>query len=262
MAIETGSEKILFEKQKHVGIITLSNGDFNVFDPEQIIALRDLLKALEWNNSIHTVVIQGSGDRAFSSGFDLKHFDMGVILSEGREIVYRLYELPKPTISLVHGYALGVGFLIAMACDFHYATKSSSFQLPEINYDIMPHSHGCCTIVSKLVRKPSDLKYILYTGNRFPTSKADQMGLIDEIFETKEEMIDAGLEFAHTLSKKNPVVLAATKTVLKRTQFADVRPSMDIEIEPLAFIDRPPEMNKQAQQAALREFLEKYRTPF
>jgi hypothetical protein len=37
---------------------------------------------------------------------------------------------------------------------------------------------------------------------------------------------------------------------------------MDIEIEPLAFIDRPPEMNKQAQQAALREFLEKYRTPF
>ena len=258
MTEETTSKKVLFEKNKRVGIITLNNGDFNVFDAEQIIQLRNLLEELEWDQKIRAILIQGSGTRAFSSGFDLKHIDRKVIFNEGKEMVYRLYNLPKPTIALVHGYSIGVGFLVVLACDFRYATEDAQFSLPEINYDMMFPTHGGCTILPKLVRKPSDAKYLLYTGDRISTNRASQMGLIDAIFKTKEEMFDAGMEFAINLSSKNPIIMGSIKAALKSTTFADLKTGMEIEMDAVSFIERPPQMKRKEQLEEARKYIEKY----
>ncbi|NVM29639.1 MAG: enoyl-CoA hydratase/isomerase family protein [Candidatus Helarchaeota archaeon] len=254
----TEENKVLFEKNKRVGIITLNNGDFNVFDAVQIIQLNTLLKELEWDQKIRVILIQGSGPRAFSSGFDLKHIDREVIFSEGKEMVYRLYNLAKPTIALVHGYSIGVAFLLVLACDFRYATEDAQFSLPEINYEMMFPTHGGCTILPKLVRKPSDAKYILYTGDRISTNQASQMGLIDAIFKTKEEMFDAGMEFAMQLSSKNPIIMGSIKAALKSTTFTDLKTGMEIELEATPFIDRPPQMKRKEQLEKAREYIEKY----
>lgn len=257
MAEETADQKVLFEKRKRVGIITLNNGEMNVFDKEQIIQLRDLLIEIENDDKVRAVMIQGSGPRAFSSGFDLKHIDKEVIIKDGQEMIYRLYNLAKPTIALVHGFSIGIGFLIPMACDFRYATTDASFSLPEIKYEIMFFTHGGVSIVSKLIR-PSHLKWIFFTGKRFPTSKADEMGLIDAIFQTKEEMFNAGLEFATTLSKKSPIVMACAKVAIKKARFADVKTGMAMEMETIPFIDRPPTMNKKEQLEEFKKYMKKY----
>ena len=256
------NQKVLFERQKRVGIITLNNGDFNVFDPDQIIQFRDLMKELEDNDKVRAILIKGSGPRAFSSGFDLKNLDKEIIMTAGLEMIHRLYNLPKATIALVHGFAIGIGFLVALACDFRYATEDASYSLPEINYDVMFPTHGGCSILPKLVRKPSDAKYILYTGDRFPTAKAAEMGLIDAVFKTKEEMFEAGMEFATKLGTKNPVILACTKAALKKTTYGNVRDGMRTEFEAIPFIDRPPDMKKDTQREAMQKFIEKYTDKF
>ncbi|MHA1130888.1 MAG: enoyl-CoA hydratase/isomerase family protein [Candidatus Helarchaeota archaeon] len=258
MGEEESSQKVYFERIKRVGIITLKNGEMNVFDRNQIIQFRDIIKQLETDDKTRVVIIQGSGTRAFSSGFDLKHIDKEVIINEGQEMIYRLYNLTKPTIALVHGYSIGIGFLIPLACDFRYATKDASFSLPEIKYEIMFFTHGGCSILPKLVRKPSDVKYIFFTGDRFPASKADEMGLLDAIFETKEEMYATGLEFATKISKKNPLVMACAKVALKKATYSDVKTGMAMEIETIPFIDRPPTMNKRQQLEAAQKYIDKY----
>ncbi|NVM54398.1 MAG: hypothetical protein HWN66_11905, partial [Candidatus Helarchaeota archaeon] len=110
----------------------------------------------------------------------------------------------------------------------------------------------------KLVRKPSDAKYLLYTGDRISTNRASQMGLIDAIFKTKEEMFDAGMEFAINLSSKNPIIMGSIKAALKSTTFADLKTGMEIEMDAVSFIERPPQMKRKEQLEEARKYIEKY----
>ncbi len=258
MAEESTSQKVIFEKQKRVGVITLNNGAMNVFDRDQVRDLRDLIIELESNDKIRVIVIQGSGTRAFSAGFDLKNFDVDFFIEAGQEMIFRLYNLPKPSIALVHGYSIGIGFLVALACDFRYATEESQFCLPEMNIEGMFPTHGGCTILPKLVRKISDAKLILYSADRFPTSKIAEMGLIDERFKTKEEMFEAGMAFAKKLAGKSPIPMALTKVALKITEWADLKTGMAMEIETIPIINRPQGMKKAEQLEKVREYIKKY----
>ena len=63
-----GTKKVVFEREKRLGIVTLDNGDFNVFDVEQIYQFRDLMRELQWDEKVRAIVIKGRGARAFSSG--------------------------------------------------------------------------------------------------------------------------------------------------------------------------------------------------
>ena len=259
MTEENSSQKVLFQKKKRVGIITLNNGEMNVFDSDQVLQLRDLIVELETNDRIRAILIQGSGDRSFSAGFDLKNFDVPLFIKHGQDMIYKLYNLPKPTIALVHGYCIGIAFLVACACDFRYATEKSQFSLPEINYEAMFPTHGGCTLLPKIVRRMSDVKYILYTGNRIPADRAAQMGLIDiPPFKTKAEMFEAGMKFANELASKNPLVLSLTKVALKTTEFADLKTGMEMEMETISIINRPQGMTKAEQLEKIKEYIDKY----
>lgn len=250
--------KVLFEKDKRVGIITLNNGEMNVFDVEQVQGFRDLLEKLQNDDKIRSIVIQANGDRAFSAGFDLKNFDVDVYVRDGQAFIYTLYNIPKPTIALVHGYCIGIAFLVALACDFRYSSEDAQFSLPEINYEMMFPTHGGCTILPKIVRKISDAKYILYTGDRVPADRAEKMGIVDELFKTREEMVAAGLEFAQKLATKNASVLSMCKTILNTTRFSDLKTGMAMEIEAIALITPPPGTKKAEVQDAIRKYIEKY----
>lgn len=250
--------KVVFEKDKRVGIITLNNGEMNLFDVEQVQGFRDLIVKLENDDKIRALVIRGSGNRAFSAGFDLKNFDVDIFVRDGQDMIYQLYNLPKPTIALVHGFSIGIAFLTALACDFRYATEDAQFSLPEINFEAMFPTHGGCTLLPKIVRKMSDVKYILYTGDRFPAARAEKMGIVDQLFKTNDEMQAAGLEFAQKLASKNPVVMSMCKVALKKTEFADLKTGMATEIETIPIINRPQGTSRSEQLEALRKFIEKY----
>ena len=94
----------------------------NSFSDEMILGLQDALQEARENDEIKVVVLSGAG-RAFSAGGDVKN--MGKATSEDiydhvgilNELILSIKDLPKPVIAVVHGYAAGAGFNLALACD-------------------------------------------------------------------------------------------------------------------------------------------------
>jgi enoyl-CoA hydratase len=261
---EESEEIIQFKIKRKVGILTLNNGELNVFNKELIHAFRDLIREIKnddkMNKKVRVLLIQSSSEKAFSAGFDLKAmtgFDKNVInlfMKDGLEFTYDLNTMPQPTISLVNGYSIGIGFLIPVACDFRYATPDAQFQLPEIIYEGMFPTHGGCTRLPKIVNKISDAKYILFTGDRIDAKTAFHMGIVDRIFDTKEDMLKEGYNLAKTMSTKPPLAMQLIKAAVNTCAKSKLEDGLKIEKEAFGVI-----ANTEGDRDELKKkFIQKY----
>jgi len=120
----------------HITHITLNRPEvMNALHPPMHDELEAAFNAFADDDSQYLCVIYGAGDKAFCAGSDLK-----AIAAEGRHVGYpahgyagliERFDLCKPMIAAVDGFALGGGFEIALACDLIIATERASFGLPE-----------------------------------------------------------------------------------------------------------------------------------
>ncbi|MHA1301653.1 MAG: enoyl-CoA hydratase/isomerase family protein [Candidatus Helarchaeota archaeon] len=232
---EQSAEKVIFEKIKKVARITLNNGKNNLFDTEQVRGFRDALLKVKDDPKVRTLLIQANGER-FSAGFHLKQMTsdkdaLDIFKQVGQEFIKILYHLTIPTICLVQSYAIGIACLVPFACDFRFVTKDVAFCLPEINYNFMFPTHGGMTLTPKIVRCDADAKYILMTGEHIKWELANQMGLVTKTFDSIEEMREKGLEFALTLSKKNPASMSMIKACFDKCKAATLNEGIEIENE-------------------------------
>ncbi len=101
--------------------------------------------------NVRVVVVTGSGDRAFCSGFDLKDVQQsdqagkpfrGPMDQPTRLLFEVIQETWKPTIAAINGPAVGAGLELALACDIRYASRSARFSLPEAKIGMLPAA-GC-----------------------------------------------------------------------------------------------------------------------
>ena len=249
---EESNEKILVKIKRKVGIITLNNGDMNVFSPDFIYLFRDTLKELKTNRKVNVILIQSASDRSFSAGFDLKALTavnqevIDIFLKDGYEIVELLHLTSKPVISLINGYSIGVGFLFPLAGDFRYCTKDAKFQLPEVNFgDLMFVTHGGCTSLPKLVNKISDAYYVAMTGERIDAETALKMGIVDRVFETKEEMLNEGLNFAKLLASKSPFLIGMIKATIRKNLNSTITDGLALEKEAYSIIRNTADPNRE-----------------
>ena len=240
MSVEN-NEIISFEIKRRVGIITLNNGDLNIFNRELILAFRDILRKIkndkELNKKVRVIIIKSASPNAFSAGFDLKAVTtlsedvIDLFMKKGGDFIYDISTMEQPTIALINGYAIGIGFCIIIGCDFRWCTEDAQFQLPEIIYEGMFPTHGGCTNLPKIIRKMSDAKYLLFTGDRINAETALDMGLVDKCFKTKEEMIEKGIKFAKVMSSKNPLTMQLIKAAVNTCVKSNLEDGMAIERE-------------------------------
>jgi enoyl-CoA hydratase/carnithine racemase len=161
--------------------------------PDKLNALssaveRDLDAALtsEEVRRSSAVLLAGEG-RAFCAGADVHEMHEATpagILAYYRDLgdVYeRVARLPQPTVAAVHGYCLGGGFELALACDFRVADATAVFGLPEVAIGIVPSSGG----THRLVRAVGTVraKELLLLRQRFDAQEAHRYGLVTEIVE-------------------------------------------------------------------------------
>jgi enoyl-CoA hydratase/carnithine racemase len=127
------------------------------------------------------VVFAGEG-RAFSAGADvteMREATAEAILDYYRrtgDVYERVAELPQPTIAAIHGYCLGGGFELALACDFRVADTTATFGLPEVGLGILPSSGGTVRLVRAV--GPARAKELLLLRDRFDGEEARSMGLV------------------------------------------------------------------------------------
>jgi enoyl-CoA hydratase len=176
--------------------------------------LRDLLGALRWCGdqvNVRVVVLTGAGDAAFCAGADLSSFGAAVPELERHaerhlyvELFQLLQDLGKPVIGRINGHALAGGFGLACACDLLLALESATFGTPEINVGVWPAMIQA-VLARNLPRKP--LLEMILLGERWSASQMKELGVVNRVLGSLEELDAATAEMASALGRKSPVVL-------------------------------------------------------
>ncbi|MBD1555853.1 enoyl-CoA hydratase/isomerase family protein [Vibrio sp. S9_S30] len=203
----------------HVALITFNR-------PEKLNALsedmqNELLLALEnvdHDDNIRVVMFTGSGNKAFVAGADINEY-RGLQIKkfndyqlQGRKAFERIEQLPKPTIALVNGYAMGGGFEIALACDLMIVANNAQMGLPEGLLGLCPGGGGTQRLL-RAVGKAVTLD-VLLSAKRIKADEALRLGLASQVC-SQENLISEGLKKAGYLLKVSPTAQAAMKKLVR-----------------------------------------------
>jgi enoyl-CoA hydratase/3-hydroxyacyl-CoA dehydrogenase len=171
-------------------------------------------------DEVRAVVLRGRGDRAFSAGADIAGFQGDGDASgrpAGIQPVADLIEsTPVPVVAAIHGYCLGGGLEIALACDLRIAHADAQLGFPEVNLGLLPGGGG--TQRAPRLMSPGRARWLIMSGERIPALTAEAWGLVEFIVEDLEEGIS---RYVEPLAKQSPHALRQIKSLLHDTR--DVR---------------------------------------
>jgi enoyl-CoA hydratase len=188
--------------------------------------LLHLLQEIAFDNDIRCVVLRGAGDKAFSSGGDIKLFQSLNIVSgydfaysRGNSIQHLLNYMEKPVIAAVNGYCFAGGMELALCCDFIYASQSAKFGLLEINLGILPGWGGTVRLPRKI--PVNRAKEMIYRGEIISAEEAYQWGLVNRVFPSKESLYEEVEKVVAEMMAKPPLALRAAKNVINNSITCD-----------------------------------------
>ncbi len=186
--------------------------------------LRSSFEALRGEIDVRVVFVRSTCDRAFCVGLDLTAQRMpdtsGAAI--GLEDVIRGYQAifdmiedhPVPVVAALHGYVLGGGLELAMACDLRVAADDAQLGLPEAHIGFIAASGGTQRLPKYVGLGRA--KYMLLTGERIGAEKALAWGLVDDV--VSRTSMEARLEaLTHTLLRGAPRSHAAAKELARRS---------------------------------------------
>jgi enoyl-CoA hydratase/carnithine racemase len=216
-------------------IVTLRRPEkLNALSAELERELAGTLDSQEIRES-RAVVLAGSG-RAFSAGADVTEFrghDPAAILAYYRDsgaVYERLAALSPPTVAAIHGYCLGGGLELALACDFRVAEESAVFGFPEIGLGILPSSGGTHRLVRML--GPARAKELILLRERFSAQEALAFGVVSEVV-ADGAVLPRALELAERLAALPRQAVSTTKRVIDL--MADASSEAALSLEALAW---------------------------
>ena len=190
----------------------------NCLNGEILAEMTQILREFSRDRSLRALVLTGTG-RAFCTGADLKSFTelsqedcVDYCMDYEEDIFHVLSSSRKPTVAAVNGYALGGGMELALACDFRVGTEKTQFSAPEYGLGWVPGWGGVHRL-GKLVGQ-AKAKEILLLKRKIRGPEALNMGLLTELVENSEELVDRALEMAEGLAELNPLTVTYTKTIL------------------------------------------------
>jgi enoyl-CoA hydratase/carnithine racemase len=203
---------LLYDVTDHVATVTINRPERrNALSWAVMTELREAIALTKADRDARVLVITGAGDRAFSAGADLSGMAAGASyadLHEARGEMTRLFrelwELGKPTIARVRGYALAGGFGLALACDVVIAADDAQFGTPEIDVGVWPMMITVPMLRSMPPKKALELQM---TGRRVSAAEGEHIGFVNEVVPVDE--LDAAVaRTAATLASKSPSVMA------------------------------------------------------
>jgi len=221
-------EHIKVEVSERILTITINRPQVrNALHPpacEEIGAALDRFESLA---DASVAIITGSGDKAFSAGFDLRwandHPEVMQNPLIGSEITRRK-QIGKPVIAAVNGLALGLGFELALACDLIVAAPHAKFGLPEPRVGLAAMAGG----VVRLTREigPKRALAIILTGAMVSAQDGLRDGFVNQI---AADGLDAcAREWARAMAECSPLSLKASKEMAYRySELDDLQAALD-----------------------------------
>jgi enoyl-CoA hydratase/carnithine racemase len=188
----------------------------NAVSVEVYQALEALVDLVSVSDQIRVVVLRApDGARAWCGGADLN--DFAGISVEGRKRRYdlinralpRFYGLDRPVIAAINGHAIGVGMILAAACDMRVAADSAAFACPEIDFGLVAGGGG---LFSWLKMPEGRIREMLFTGARFSAASMYESGFLNYVVPAAE-VVPKARALAELIAPKSLPAIKARKRV-------------------------------------------------
>jgi enoyl-CoA hydratase/carnithine racemase len=219
------AEFVKVEHDGRVAIVTLDHPPVNALSTRLLEELEEAYDDLDHSDETRAIVIRGEGEKAFVAGADITEFPaMREAIEEAAEsgsargiqkLAARMDGGRTPVVAAIHGYCLGGGLELAMACDVRIAAEDAQLGQPEIKLGLIPGGGGTQRL-PRLVGHGRAL-YLNLTGDPISGSQAYDWGLVEKVV-PREELLDAALELARTLSQRSPFAMGVIKELASETR--------------------------------------------
>ena len=223
--------KLRVEKRGAIGWIVFdSPAKRNAINGEMWRAIPPAVAKLDADPEVRCVAFRGAGTEAFAAGADISEFDKqradhGAVAAYDVQLdraLLAIQEARKPSLALIHGFCMGGGVEVALACDLRYCGDDAQFGIPAaklgVGYSVEGHKRLVETVGQARARE------IMFLARRYPAEEAARMGLVHRVFadDRLEAEVDAILA---TLCDNAPLSIAASKAIIE--QFAKTQGAPD-----------------------------------
>lgn len=219
--------------------------ELNTMVPAFWTELPRIVREIDDEGSARVIVVSSTG-KHYSAGMDLSVFTggggddrlAGRSGEQGRRRAYlrqtammlqesfTAFERARmPVLAAIQGGCVGGAVDMVTACDCRYATADAFFVIQEINIG-MTADVGTLQRLPKLIPEGIAREYA-YTGRRMPASEAKEIGLVNRLFDTQEQMLDAVLDIAREIASKSPLAIWGTKEMINYARDHSVADSLN-----------------------------------
>ncbi len=213
-----------YEVQDGIARIVLNRPErLNALNEEVSERLRTAARDADRDPAVRAVVITGAGERAFSSGFDLRGDRVAPggpeLIGEGEEYApWSILKIRKPVIAAIRGYALAGGLDIALACDIRIAADNASLGFPEVHWNL-PDGFAVA-LLTRAVPLGHAMDLIL-RAQRIDAEHAHRIGLVNEVVPSDQLMTRVD-ELARQMAAQAPLAIRAMKEMAYESLHADL----------------------------------------
>ena len=205
-------KNLKFENVDGIVRFTINRPDkLNALNIETVEEIKAAFQTIYDDLAIHGVIMTGEGEKAFVAGADISEISLltemnGRSFAEnGQEIFAMIENCHKPVIALVNGFALGGGCELAMACHMRIALSNAKFGQPEVNLGILP-GYGGTQRLTQLIGKAKAFELSM-TGDMIDAAEALNLGLVNYVFETKDEALAKCEKILNKIASKAPLAV-------------------------------------------------------
>lgn len=256
-------ELLLVQKEGNICTLTINRPEKrNALTPEILLQLGDTLNSLKEEDEIRVVVIRGTGEQSFSSGYDISRIGSGGTQETGprrNPLEYGMASIlafPYPVIAMIYGYAVGAGFELAVTCDLRLAADTARLGITPAKLGIV-YGHTGVRKILNLVGV-AQTKELFYTGRLIDAQRAREIGLVDHVVPA-QELASATYDLAREITENAPLSVRGTKiTISKILNYQTLSPEDEAELRELQAQAMRSEDLKEGQKA----FMEKRKPRF
>ena len=254
---------LLVEKKGAVGWIVFNQPQKrNAINGAMWRAIPEAMKRFDADAQVRCVAFRGAGTEAFSAGADISEFQkiraerQSVSQYDGLldEVLHAIQGSRKPSLAMIHGFCMGGGLEVALACDLRYCGASAQFAIPAaklgLAYNVEGHKRLLETVGHARARE------IMFTGRRYDAAEGLAMGLVHRVVPDAqlEEFVNGILK---ALGENAPLSIANSKTIIEEYAKASGAPD---EANMKAAIERCAKSGD--YQEGRRAFMEKRKPVF
>jgi enoyl-CoA hydratase len=216
--------------------VTIDNPPVNALKAALLEELEAELTAVDGELDARAIVIRGAGERAFVAGADIKEFpalreaagESGGSARGIQKVGLAMERMRTPIVAAIHGFCLGGGLELAMACDLRVAAEDAQLGQPEIKLGLIPGGGGTQRL-PRLVGRGRAL-YLNLTGDFITGAQAYEWGLVERATPPGGH-VDGALEIARTRAERSPHAVGVVKELARETADIPLEDGLQREAE-------------------------------